>query len=211
MESGTGMCDGHDPLFSGQSALPSYQFTINGRLMCPPPPFSIFWKKNCIFNLVLVKILALKMQIFKIFVPKTPHFSRKIRSLDPTFGNLCGTHPPKKVECPPPRHFTKAKRQDCCNSSSYVPTWNKSSYIFDIIFDLNINRFTFTRSRAKKKKKDDAIIVNISEDTLPFMPTTFTLYKFWKDDSVSSLYYMNCQHRSTITYLIFILHFMTLY
>ena len=30
--------------------------------------------------------------------PKTPHFSRKIRSPDPTFGNLCGTHP----SAPPP-------------------------------------------------------------------------------------------------------------
>ena len=66
-----------------------------------------FLEKTCIFSLVLVKLSALKMQIFQIFVPKTPHFSRKICSLDPTLGNLCGTHPPKKMKSwvppPPPR------------------------------------------------------------------------------------------------------------
>ena len=52
----------------------------------------------------LAKISALKMQIFRIFDPKTPHFSRKICSVDPTFGNPCGTHPPKKkkLSAPPP-------------------------------------------------------------------------------------------------------------
>ena len=30
-----GMCRGHDPFFSGQSALA--KFTINVSLMCPPP------------------------------------------------------------------------------------------------------------------------------------------------------------------------------
>ena len=38
--------------------------------------------------LFLAKISALKRQNFQIFAPKTPHFSRKIRSLDSTFGNL---------------------------------------------------------------------------------------------------------------------------
>ena len=51
----------------------------------------------------LENISALKTQIFQIFIPKTPQFSRKIHSLEPTFGNLCGTHPPKKkLSAPPP-------------------------------------------------------------------------------------------------------------
>ena len=65
---------------------------INAPLICPP--HFQFFEKFCIFSLVLFqpKFLALEAQIF---IPKTPHFSRKIHSLDTTFGNLCGTHPPK--------------------------------------------------------------------------------------------------------------------
>ena len=97
------MCHGHDPLFSGQSALP--RIPIYWHCAALVPPFSNF-RKISIFSLVLVKISALKTQIFQIFVPKTPHFSRKIRSLDPTFGNLCGTHPPKKkLSAPPGMHL----------------------------------------------------------------------------------------------------------
>ena len=91
---GMGMCRSHDPLFSGQSALPSLPIYHHCAALVPPH-FQIL-ERFSIFSLVLVKISTLKTQIFKIFVPKTPHFSRKIRSLDPTFGNLCGTHPPKK-------------------------------------------------------------------------------------------------------------------
>ena len=54
-------------------------------------PLFQFLEKLCIFSLVLAKILALKMTIFQIFVPKIHHFSRKFQSLDPTFGNPCGT------------------------------------------------------------------------------------------------------------------------
>ena len=36
------------------------------------------------------------MQISQIFVPKTPHFSNKIRSLDPIFGNPPWHIPTKK-------------------------------------------------------------------------------------------------------------------
>ena len=61
------------PFFQASLRSLAYQFSINAPLMCP-----------------------------KIFAPMTPHFSRKTRSLDPTFGNLHGTFPPKKVECPPP-------------------------------------------------------------------------------------------------------------
>ena len=95
LESGTGMCHCHDPLFQASRHSLAYQFTINAPLMCPPP-FSIL-EKFCIFSLVLTKISALKTQIFPIFVHKTPHFSREICSLDPTFGNLCSTHPPNKI------------------------------------------------------------------------------------------------------------------
>ena len=91
------------PFFQASRHFLAYQVTLNAPFMCPA--FSIF-RKIMDFKLVLAKIPALKMQIFQIFVPKSPHFSRKIHSLDPTFENLCGTNPPKKkkkkVECPSP-------------------------------------------------------------------------------------------------------------
>ena len=91
------------PFFLGQSALPSLPIYHHCAALVPPPPHFKILEQISIFSLVLVKISALKTQICTIFVPKTPHFSKKIRSLDPTFGNPCGTHPPKKkVECPPP-------------------------------------------------------------------------------------------------------------
>ena len=97
LQSGTGMCRGYDPLFSGQSALSS--LPIYHQCAAQVPPIFKFLKKNCIFSLVLAKILALKTQIF---VPKTPHFSRKICSLDPTLETrVAHTHQKKKVECPP--------------------------------------------------------------------------------------------------------------
>ena len=47
----------------------------------------------------------------QIFIPKTHHFSRKICSIDPTFGNLCGILPPKKnVECSTPRFHLALNR-----------------------------------------------------------------------------------------------------
>ena len=61
-----------------------------------------FFLKIAFSAFFLAKILALKMQISKIFVPKTPNFFKKIHSLDPTFGNLLGTYLPKKSWVPPP-------------------------------------------------------------------------------------------------------------
>ena len=52
LEGGMGMCQSHDPFFSGQSALPSLPISA----------------------LFLANISALKMQNFGIFAPKTPHF-----------------------------------------------------------------------------------------------------------------------------------------
>ena len=63
-----------------------------------------FLEKNLHFQpFFFAQISTLKKQNFQIFAPKTPHFPRKTRSPDPTFGNLRGTYPSKKVECPPPR------------------------------------------------------------------------------------------------------------
>ena len=91
------------PFFQANQRSLAYQFTTNVPLMCPP--FSIF-RKFCIFSLVLAKISALKTQIFQIFVPKTPYFSRKIRSLDPTFENrVAHTHQKKSWVPPPPGRF----------------------------------------------------------------------------------------------------------
>ena len=92
------------PFFQASRRSLAYQFTIIAPFWCTR--FQIL-EKFSIFSLVLVKISALKTQIFRIFVPKTPHFSRKIRSLDPTFGNPCGTHPPKKKLSGPPGNMHK--------------------------------------------------------------------------------------------------------
>ena len=91
-------CDAVMPLlFPYLSSLPRLPIYLSCAHHFP------FFKENlCIFSLVLAKIWAFKTEIFKIFVPKTPHFSRKIRSLDPTFGNPCGTHPTKKLSAPHP-------------------------------------------------------------------------------------------------------------
>ena len=101
------------PLFQASWHSLANQFTLNAPLMCSS--FSIFikflhyyfsalfWPK---FQLSRCKFLFLR-------APKTPHFSRKISPLDPTFGNLCGTHPLKKVECPP---------WGSCHSSCSIPS-----------------------------------------------------------------------------------------
>ena len=82
------------PFLSGQSVfrrLPVYH-----QCTAHVPSFSIF-RKKLHFQPCLAIISALKTKIFQIFVPifcKTPHFSRKLHFLDPTFGNLCSTHTP---------------------------------------------------------------------------------------------------------------------
>ena len=83
LEGGTGMCCSHDSLFFLKASWRSlaYQLTINAPLMCPR--CSIFRKLFqffhffCIFSLVLAKILVFKMQNFKIFTSKTPHFFKE--------------------------------------------------------------------------------------------------------------------------------------
>ena len=87
------------PFFHASLCSLAYQFTLNASLMCPH--FQCL-EKFCIFSLVLAKIYALKTQTFKIFIPKTPSFFKENPLPRPYFGNPCGTHPPKKVECPPP-------------------------------------------------------------------------------------------------------------
>ena len=70
-------------------------------------PHFQFLEKFYIFSLVLPKISALKTHIFQIFIPKTPHFSRKIcfRQCRPYFWKpMWHTPTKKKVECPPPSY-----------------------------------------------------------------------------------------------------------
>ena len=54
LERGMGMCRGHDPLFSGQSPLPSPPIYPQCAALVPP-----VLENFCIFNHVLAKILAL--------------------------------------------------------------------------------------------------------------------------------------------------------
>ena len=88
------------PIFQANRRSLAFQFTINTPLMCHP-----FWFFRKILHFQPCfgqKFQLSKCKFVQIFVPKTPHFSRKICSLDPTFGNLCGTHPPKKKLSAPP-------------------------------------------------------------------------------------------------------------
>ena len=94
MEVGTGMCQGIDPLFSGQSALPSHKFPFNVLLVCSP--FSIF-RKLCISSLVFGQSLSSQNANFSNVRPQDPLFLKTIRSLDLTFGNPCGTYQPKRT------------------------------------------------------------------------------------------------------------------
>ena len=95
-----GMCCGHDPLFFQVSRRSlAYQITINAPLMYPHFQFLEIY---CIFSLVFGQNFSFQAQNFRLFAPKAPNFSRKTRSLNPPFGNPCGTYPPKNGECPPP-------------------------------------------------------------------------------------------------------------
>ena len=103
LESGMGMCRCHDPFFEVSRHSLAYQFILNAPLMCPP--LSIF-RKILHFHPCFGKNFSSQGANFPNFHSKTPHFSRKICSLGPTFGNSCGTHPPKKIECPQGRVHT---------------------------------------------------------------------------------------------------------
>ena len=65
-EGGMGMCRGHDPLFSGQSALPS--LPISHQCAVHMPPFSNFRKKKSV--LFGGKFSALQRQISKFLLPR---------------------------------------------------------------------------------------------------------------------------------------------
>ena len=99
-----GMCRGHDPFFQASRRSLAYQLPSLRPLWCPP--FSNF-RKIFHFQPCFGQSFSSQDANFPNFRSKTPHFSRKICSLDPTFGNPCGTHPPKKVECPPRYLFMK--------------------------------------------------------------------------------------------------------
>ena len=69
LESGTGICRGHDPFFQASRRslnLPSM------RRSCALHHLN--FKKILHFQLILARISALKTQIFQMFVSKTPIF-----------------------------------------------------------------------------------------------------------------------------------------
>ena len=92
-----GMCRRHDPLFSGQSALPS--LPICHKCIALVPPICNF-RKTCFWPK-----FQLKTQNFRIFAPKTPHFFQgkpapKTLLLETPEAHIHKKK--KKVECPPP-------------------------------------------------------------------------------------------------------------
>ena len=112
-------------LFQVSRRSVAYQFTINAPLMCPP--FSIFRKFFCIFSLIFGQNFSSQDANFPNFCSQDPSVSRKIRSLDPTFGNPCDTHLPKKVECPPRLNHVIVHSSWCYwepDDQWVVSTWN---------------------------------------------------------------------------------------
>ena len=113
LERGMGMCRGHDPLFLGQSPLPSPpiypQFTVNVPLSYPL--FSIFRKFLHFQPCFGQNSSSLDLNFWK-FRSQDPHFLRKIRSLDPTFWNPRGTRPPKKSWMPPGGPISQKLREN---------------------------------------------------------------------------------------------------
>ena len=65
------------------------------------PAFSIL-EKFSIFSPVSGQIFSSQDAKFLNFRSQDPYFFKETRSLDPTFGNLRGTYPPKKSWVPPP-------------------------------------------------------------------------------------------------------------
>ena len=94
------------PFFKANQCSLVHQFTVNVPLMCPYfLYFTQIFPANFAFSaLFFTKILALKTQIFRIFVPKTPHFYKENLLPIPYFWKPARyTQPPKKsVECQPP-------------------------------------------------------------------------------------------------------------
>ena len=101
MESGTGMCRGHDPLFSGQSALPS--LPIYHQCAAHVPPHFKFLDKFCIFSLVFGQNFSSHDANFPNFHSQDPLFFKENPLPRPYFWKLVRHTPTKKkVECPPP-------------------------------------------------------------------------------------------------------------
>ena len=105
LESDTGCTAVMTPLYSGQSALPS--LPIYPQCDVRVPPFSIFRKRNSFSALFWPKFRLSKCKFSKFLFPRPLILEGKcvpwVPRPDPTFGNLCGTHPQKKkVEFPPP-------------------------------------------------------------------------------------------------------------
>ena len=87
------------PFFQASRRSLAYQFTIIAPLLCPP--FSNF-RKNFNFQSCFGQNFSSQDANFPNFRSLDPSFFKKIRSLDPTFGNPCGTYPPKKKLSAPP-------------------------------------------------------------------------------------------------------------
>ena len=95
LESGTGICRGHDPLFSGQSAphiLPIYH-----QCAAHVSPFQ-FLEKKMHFQPCFGQNCSSQDANFLNFRSQDPSFFKENPLSRPyTSGNPCGTHPPKKT------------------------------------------------------------------------------------------------------------------
>ena len=116
LEGGTGMCRGHDPIFSGQSALLS--LPIHPQCTIHMPRIFHLKKKSAFSALFWPKFQLLQLlrhKFFQIFVPKTSHFFKENPLPRPYFWKpVWHTPTKKKVECPPsPGHHLQFKQKHC--------------------------------------------------------------------------------------------------
>ena len=91
---GMGMCRGHDPFFFRPPGAP-VPTNLPSLRRSNAPIFKFL--KNFPFSALFWSKFQLSRRKFSNFLfPRPLIFQGKSRSLDPTFGNPCGTHPPKK-------------------------------------------------------------------------------------------------------------------
>ena len=103
LESGMGMCHGHDPFFfSGQSALLS--LPIYHQCTAHVPPFSIL-EKFCIVKPCFGQNFSSQDENFQFFCSQDPSFFKENLLRRPYCWNPCGTHLPKKSWVPSPALF----------------------------------------------------------------------------------------------------------
>ena len=139
-------------IFSGQSALPSLSIYHQ----CAAQ----FVEKILHFQPYCCQNFSSKDTNFSNFPFRTHHFSSKICSLDSTFGNLCGTHPPKKSWVRPCERHVNVYLKPIHFMDNDVIAFQKSFHITPLRADAD-DCFGYThRKRPRKMVCDQFLIIS---------------------------------------------------